>query len=52
MKYFNLHTHKATQNPNRIELVNQYPNEFTNSFPYYSIGIHPWYIVEERVTSD
>ena len=52
MKYFNLHTHKATQNPNRIELVNQYPNEFENSFPYYSIGIHPWYIVEERVTSD
>lgn len=52
MKYFNLHTHKATQIPNRIELVNQYPNEFTNSFPYYSIGIHPWYIVEERVASD
>ena len=52
MKYFNLHTHKATEIPNRIELVNQYPNEFTKSFPYYSIGIHPWYIVEERVASD
>ena len=52
MHYFNLHTHKATQNPNRIELVNQYPNEFKDFFPYYSIGIHPWYIVEERVASD
>lgn len=52
MKYFNLHTHKATPIPNRIELVNQYPHEFEHSFPYYSIGIHPWYIAEERVASD
>jgi TatD DNase family protein len=35
-----------------LELVNQYPQEFDASIPFYSIGIHPWYIVEERLESD
>ncbi len=28
MQFFNLHTHKFTNQPNVLELVNQYPWEF------------------------
>jgi len=35
-----------------LELVNQYPHEFDTSIPFYSIGIHPWYISEERLETD
>ena len=52
MQFFNLHTHKFTNNPSILELVNQYPWEFDASIPQYSIGIHPWYINEERLTTD
>lgn len=50
--YYNLHTHKATNEPDIFELVNQYPQEFDASVLNYSIGIHPWYIVENRVEED
>lgn len=50
--YYNLHTHKATNQPDIFELVNQYPQEFDASIPNYSIGIHPWYIVENRLEED
>jgi len=52
MQYFNLHTHKFTNNPTILELVNQYPWEFDESIPHYSIGIHPWYIDENRLELD
>lgn len=52
MNFFNFHTHKFTNRPNVLELVNQYPQEFDETIPFYSIGIHPWYIVEERVEED
>jgi TatD DNase family protein len=52
MKFFNLHTHKFTNEPDVLELVNQYPWEFDATIPFYSIGIHPWFIVEERLESD
>lgn len=52
MRFYNLHTHKFTNNPAVLELVNQYPWEFDASVPNYSIGIHPWYINEERLASD
>lgn len=52
MQYFNLHTHLATNQPNVLELVNQYPYEFDETIPYYSTGIHPWYIEEGRIESD
>jgi TatD DNase family protein len=52
MKFFNLHTHKFTNQTNIIELVNQYPQEFDAVIAHYSIGIHPWYIVEDRVEAD
>ena len=52
MKFFNLHTHKSSNNPTTLELVNQYPWEFDAAIPNYSIGIHPWYINESRLESD
>jgi TatD DNase family protein len=52
MEYFNLHTHKFTNSPGTLELVNQYPWEFDVTIPQYSIGIHPWYISEKRLEQD
>jgi len=52
MEYFNLHTHKYTNTPGILELVNQYPWVFDATIPQYSIGIHPWYIAEERLEQD
>lgn len=52
MPFYNLHTHKFTNNPDVVELVNQYPWEFAEGIPQYSIGIHPWYIDEKRLESD
>ncbi|QBN18028.1 TatD family hydrolase [Flavobacterium nackdongense] len=52
MKYFNLHTHQFTNQPDVLELVNQYPQEFDGAIPFYSIGIHPLYIDENRLESD
>ncbi len=52
MKYFNLHTHEYTNQPDVLELVNQYPQEFDALIPFYSIGIHPLYIDENRLNAD
>ncbi len=52
MQFFNLHTHKFTNQPQVLELVNQYPQEFDAEIPFYSIGIHPWFIVEDRIGAD
>jgi TatD DNase family protein len=52
MEFFNFHTHQFTNQSNVLELVNQYPNEFDATIPFYSIGIHPWYIVADRIDAD
>lgn len=52
MQFFNLHTHKFSNQPEVLELVNQYPQEFDASIPFYSIGIHPLFINENRLESD
>lgn len=52
MQYFNLHTHQYTNQPDVLELVNQYPQEFDVTIPFYSIGIHPLYINENRLDDD
>ena len=51
-KFINLHTHQFLNLSDVIAVVNQYPWEFNNSIPNYSIGIHPWYIDENRIESD
>lgn len=52
MQFLNFHTHRYTNQPDVLELVNQYPQEFDEGIPFYSIGIHPWYIVEDRIDQD
>ena len=52
MEYFNLHTHNFTNQSDVLELVNQYPRDFDAKIPFYSIGIHPWYIDENRLETD
>lgn len=52
MKLFNLHTHHFTNDSTILELVNQYPWEFKDAIPHYSIGIHPWFIDENRLEAD
>lgn len=52
MKFFNLHTHQFTNQPDVLELVNQYPQEFDDAIPFYSIGIHPLFIDENRLDKD
>jgi TatD DNase family protein len=52
MKFFNLHTHQSSNQTDVLELVNQYPQEFDVAIPNYSIGIHPWYILEDRIDAD
>jgi len=52
MEYFNFHTHKSTLQNNVLELVNQYPQEFDAAIPFYSVGIHPWYITQDRIEED
>jgi len=52
MQYFNLHTHQFTNQVDVLELVNQYPQEFDAVIPFYSIGIHPLYIDENRLDND
>jgi TatD DNase family protein len=51
-KFINLHTHQFSNDSNVLEVVNQYPWEFDSNIPTYSIGIHPWYIDENRLVSD
>lgn len=51
-KFINLHTHKFSNLSDVIEVVNQYPSEFDVSVPNYSIGIHPWYVDENRLETD
>jgi TatD DNase family protein len=52
MIFFNLHTHQFTNQKDVLEIVNQYPQEFDDSITNFSIGIHPWYIIEHRIHED
>lgn len=52
MSLINLHTHTFFNETSVLEVVNQYPWEFNQSIPKYSIGIHPWYINEDRLSLD
>lgn len=51
-KFINLHTHQFSKDSEVIEVVNQYPWAFDGSIPNYSIGIHPWFIDENRLAAD
>ena len=44
----NLHTHSFSNNPNILEVVNRYPYEEID-VPYFSTGIHPWDLQEDKI---
>src|SRR5690606_37071904 len=46
--YHNIHTHQFSNNPEIVELVNQYPKGVDMNLPSFTVGIHPWYLNEER----
>lgn len=45
---YNLHTHTYTNRHGILEIVNRYPYQEID-VPYFSTGIHPWYIDEEKL---
>jgi TatD DNase family protein len=45
--FYNLHTHTATHDSNILEVVNRYPTEDID-VPFFSTGIHPWYIEQDK----
>ena len=45
---YNLHTHSDSGNTDVFEIVNRYPYEAID-VPFYSTGIHPWHIDEEKL---
>lgn len=47
--YYNIHTHKFSDNEEIVELVNQYPDEVDSNLPFFSVGIHPWYLDENQL---
>jgi TatD DNase family protein len=47
-----LHTHTFTDSKSGIEIVNQYPDRLDTSIRYFSVGIHPWYIVENKIEKE
>lgn len=47
--FYNLHTHNYSGNNDILEVVNRYPYEEVSEVPYFSTGIHPWYINVDRV---
>lgn len=52
MQFINLHTHSFSNDVSVLEVVNQYPWEYNEAISQYSIGIHPWYINNDRLDSD
>lgn len=52
MQFINLHTHHHSNQLNTFELVNQYPLEYHSTIPYYSMGIHPWFIKEATLDQE
>ena len=45
---YNLHTHKSSDDANVFDIVNHYPYEEID-VPFFSTGIHPWHIDEEKL---
>ncbi|MDV6170109.1 TatD family hydrolase [Flavobacterium sp. DG1-102-2] len=45
---YNLHTHKSSDDANVFDIVNRYPYEEID-VPFFSTGIHPWHIDEEKL---
>ena len=45
MTYINLHTHHPTEAPEVLEIENRYyPQPASGKTPFWSVGLHPWYL--------
>lgn len=51
MDFYNVHTHTFSTAENEFSIENKYPNATNFSKPF-SIGIHPWFIVEEKIEEE
>ena len=49
-KKYNIHTHKSQTGV--FEIFNQFPNNFIDQNQFYSLGIHPWFIDNEKLTEE
>ncbi|WP_370408070.1 TatD family hydrolase [Tenacibaculum dicentrarchi] len=49
MKFINIHTH--TNSDENFSILNCYPNSTSFNTPF-SIGIHPWFILEEKIEDE
>lgn len=47
-----IHTHHQNGQSDLLAIVNQYPSQINLELPYFSIGIHPWYIKEDKVEAE
>ena len=52
MDFINVHTHQAAVEPGVLGIVNQYPQSLDVTVPFFSVGIHPWYIEPARIEAD
>lgn len=53
MKFYNIHTHRASIENDEIVLRNYYPWELLDtSYKEFSVGIHPWHYDKSRVDLD
>jgi TatD DNase family protein len=54
LQYINLHTHvgRHEDSTEHLEVINQYPSEVDLNLQHYSVGIHPWYIQDDRIDAE
>lgn len=52
MQLINIHTHYHNNEAEVIAVVNQYPMSFDLTISNFTIGIHPWYIIKDRLEQE
>ncbi|HBC86860.1 MAG TPA: hydrolase TatD [Lentisphaeria bacterium] len=52
IEYFNLHRHSPPEDPEESSIINLFPEDAPPEKDLYSVGLHPWHIVEDRMEKD
>jgi TatD DNase family protein len=52
MKFINLHSHNTELHDDEMKIYNQFPSQFLDEIPFFSIGIHPWHIEKSNIDHD
>jgi TatD DNase family protein len=52
--YIDIHSHTSQSASDIIVVRNLFPEDssFTNNNEYYSVGYHPWYIIEDKIDEE